>query len=111
MRVGRECHAGSGSGAGRLPGDHQSWRYCTSQGGGMEIARFDKNKFEEIRVSFDEWKGNRLLNLRVWFKHQPSGEWRPSNKGLAVPLHCVVDLHRAVAQAVEIMTSKSGVPE
>ncbi|EYD75011.1 hypothetical protein Rumeso_03435 [Rubellimicrobium mesophilum DSM 19309] len=39
-----------------------------------------KNSREELRVSLDEFKGHRLLNLRVWFEGD-DGQMRPGKQG------------------------------
>ncbi len=57
-----------------------------------------KNSREELRVSVDEFRGHRLLNLRVWFESD-DGTLRPGKQGLAVRLEMAGDLTRAIQEA------------
>ena len=47
------------------------------------IATIAKNSREELRVTLDEFRGYRLLKLRVWFK-AGDGEGRPDHSDLAL---------------------------
>ena len=57
-----------------------------------------KNSRKELRISVDEFRGHRLLNLRVWFESD-DGTMRPGKQGLAVRLQMVADLTRAIQEA------------
>ena len=56
-----------------------------------------KNAREEVRVSVDEFKGLRLLNLRVWFQGE-DGTMRPGKQGLAVRVELAEDLALAIRE-------------
>lgn len=56
-----------------------------------------KNAREEIRVSVDEFKGHRLVNLRVWFGDD--GEKRPGKQGIAFRLDLLPDIVSALQNA------------
>ena len=45
------------------------------------ISKFEKNSKEEVRVSVDEFRGRKLINIRVYYK-DPTGEWLPGKQGL-----------------------------
>ena len=47
------------------------------------FAVFRKNATEEVRVSLEDFKGHRLVNIRVWFTGD-DGEMRPGKQGLAL---------------------------
>lgn len=49
----------------------------------VEVARFEKNDREEVRVSIDNFHGKTLVNIRVFFR-SAEGEWRPGKQGLAL---------------------------
>ena len=67
------------------------------------ICTIPKNRTEEIRVSLDDFKGNQLVNLRVWFQNS-DGEMRPGKQGIAFKLALLPEvlaaLHRAEGGAV-----------
>jgi hypothetical protein len=59
-----------------------------------------KNSREELRVSLDEFKGHRLLNLRVWFEGD-DGQMRPGKQGVAVRLEMAADLADAIRKVTQ----------
>ena len=48
------------------------------------IKDIDKGKGEIIRVEISEFKGKKLLNLRVWYT-DANNEYKPTQKGIAIP--------------------------
>ena len=56
-----------------------------------------KNSREELRVSVDELRGHRLLNLRVWFEAE-DGTMRPGKQGLALRLELATELAHAIRE-------------
>ena len=48
------------------------------------IKDIDKGKGEIISVEISEFKGKKLLNLRVWYT-DANGEYKPTQKGIAIP--------------------------
>lgn len=65
---------------------------------GASIAAFRKNANEEVRVSLDDFKGHRLVNIRVWFAGD-DGEMRPGKQGLAIRLEQLPQLRDALTEA------------
>lgn len=43
----------------------------------------EKNKSEIIRISLDEYRGEKLVNVRVFIKDR-EGNWVPTKKGIAI---------------------------
>lgn len=62
---------------------------------GEVIARFEKNSREEVWVSVDDFRGRKIINIRVHYRSE-GGEWLPGRQGLAVG----VDRYRDLAEAV-----------
>ena len=62
------------------------------------IAEIQKNSAEVVRVSLDEFKGHRLVHLRVWYR-DPLGEYRPGKQGLALRVELLPDLRQALEEA------------
>lgn len=61
------------------------------------LATIRKNQREEVRVSVDEFKGRKLLNVRVWFEAE-AGEYRPGKQGIALRLDLVPELVAAIRE-------------
>lgn len=59
------------------------------------IAKFEKNSREEVWVSIDDFRGRRIINIRVHYRSD-TGDWLPGKQGLAVG----VDRYRDLAEAV-----------
>jgi hypothetical protein len=48
------------------------------------LYEFTKNSKERIRISFTEYKGMKLLEIRCYYQASDgSGEWKPSPKGIS----------------------------
>jgi len=61
------------------------------------IHEFMKNGEEKIIVSFNSYKGKRLINLRVYYESEDG--WRPTAKGLTVRRELIPDLKEAIDKA------------
>lgn len=66
----------------------------------QRIATIKKNALEEIRISLTEFNGYKLLNIRVWFKNDHRGEFRPGKAGLALRVELLPEFQQAIEQAV-----------
>lgn len=59
------------------------------------VYSFARNPLEEVRASVTVFKGKEYVDLRIYFKGD-DGEYRPSKKGLALPLEILPELEEAV---------------
>lgn len=48
------------------------------------IKDLDKGGGEVIRIEVSEYKGQKYLNVRVWYTDKNSGELKPTQKGVAI---------------------------
>jgi hypothetical protein len=62
---------------------------------GEVVAKFEKNSREEVWVSLDDFRGRKIINIRVFYRSE-SGEWMPGKQGLAVG----ADRYRDLADAI-----------
>ena len=46
------------------------------------IARIQKSRTAEIRVTRDCYEGREVVDIRVWFMEAASGLWKPSSRGV-----------------------------
>lgn len=63
-----------------------------------ELAAFKKNDREQVKILVSDFRGRRILNIRVFYVDQ-SGEWLPSKKGLALAVEKLPVLLAALHQA------------
>ena len=69
------------------------------------VAKFEKNKKEEIRVSVDTFHGRKLINIRVYYKDD-DGSMKPGKQGLALWTEQYKDLAGAVLELGQHLKSK-----
>ena len=50
----------------------------------IDTARIPKGKRAEMRISVGEWRGLRIVDVRLWFIPKAGGAWMPSRKGVSV---------------------------
>jgi hypothetical protein len=76
---------------------------------GELIVKFEKNSKEEVRVSVDEFRGRKIINLRVYYRTD-TGEWLPGKQGVALAIDRYRDLVDAVLQLGEWLESRGMLP-
>lgn len=59
------------------------------------IKTFEKNKFQEIRVSLTEFKGNDLIDIRTW-TNNPQGEKVATARGVSINVKLFPQLKEAI---------------
>jgi hypothetical protein len=67
------------------------------------VATFKKNKFQEIRVGVREFKGNDLVDIRIWTMTQGSEKMVPTAKGVSVNVNLFADLKKAIVQVEDVL--------
>lgn len=60
------------------------------------VHQFVKNATEEVRVSLTEFKGHKLIDVRIYFEPEDGGERRPTKKGITVDVSLYPELKRAL---------------
>jgi hypothetical protein len=75
---------------------------------GQIIADIEKNSREIIRVEVTEYQGRELINLRIWYHHF-DGEYKPTQKGVALDISKFAELKNSILKLEEyIAEHKSG---
>jgi len=69
------------------------------------VAQFEKNAKEEVRVSIDDFRGRKIINLRVYYKAD-GGHWLPGKQGLALGVDRYRDLADALVKLGEELEAK-----
>jgi hypothetical protein len=60
------------------------------------VKAFAKNRFQEVRVGISEFRGNNLINIRVWTKLRDSDEVVPTSKGISINVKLYPELKEAI---------------
>jgi fumarate hydratase class II len=61
------------------------------------VKTFEKNKFQEIRVSITQYQGNDLIDMRIWATDQSGRDKVPTAKGVSMNVKLFEHLKEAVA--------------
>ena len=73
------------------------------------VAQFEKNSKEEVRVSIDDFRGRKIINIRVYYRSE-SGQWLPGRQGLALGVDRYRDLAEAMLKVGEALQSQGLLP-
>ncbi len=67
------------------------------------VTTFKKNKFQEIRVGIREFKGNDLIDIRVWTMTQGSDEMVPTAKGVSFNVILLPELKKSITEVEKVL--------
>ncbi len=70
------------------------------------IHAFKKNETEEVRLCRRDYKGKSYLDLRLFFRSAGMNEFKPTRKGLTLPVELAPELERAF-QGVTLKTAEA----
>lgn len=60
------------------------------------VHQFPKNATEEVRASLTEYKGHKLIDLRIYYEPEEGGERRPTKKGVTIDVGLYPELKKAM---------------
>lgn len=66
------------------------------------IAQFEKNATEVVRVSITEFRGRKLIDLRVYYTDD-EGEYRPTRKGISISVDGYPEFRNAIARLDKVL--------
>jgi hypothetical protein len=77
--------------------------------GGQELARFEKNSCEDVRLNLHNFGCGRYVDIRCWSKIRPSDNApsNPTQNGFMLDESLLPDLRRAVDQAIVALRGKA----
>ncbi|MBU0571631.1 MAG: transcriptional regulator [Candidatus Omnitrophica bacterium] len=61
-----------------------------------DIASFEKNKYQDIRVRVSEYQGNDVIDIRVWTQPPQGDEKVPTGKGVNINVRLFSELKAAI---------------
>ncbi|MDE1921575.1 MAG: transcriptional coactivator p15/PC4 family protein [Candidatus Omnitrophica bacterium] len=67
------------------------------------VAVFPKNKFQEVHVGVREFKGNDLVDIRIWTVAQGADQMVPTAKGVSINVHLLPKLIEALTNTQKIL--------
>jgi len=70
------------------------------------IAQFEKNATEVIRFSLTEYRGRKLVDVRVYYSDD-EGQYRPTKKGVSLSVDRYVDFKRAMLALEKLLLDRN----
>jgi hypothetical protein len=69
------------------------------------IAQFEKNATEVVRVSLAEYRGHKLIDLRVYYS-DGEGQYRPTKKGVSLAVGLYGDFKKALHSLEKVLLER-----
>lgn len=66
----------------------------------IEVGAFRKADGAEVRVSVQDYKGRRVVDVRVWYLPRTGGDYLPTRKGITIDADKLPALVAALGKAV-----------
>ncbi|NLD47729.1 MAG: transcriptional coactivator p15 [Clostridiaceae bacterium] len=60
------------------------------------VGKLSKNNREEIQIKKVEKKGKKYIDIRVFWFDSASDDYKPSQKGVAIPYESLEDLKKVI---------------
>jgi len=70
------------------------------------ISKVTKHAREVVFLSLSEFKGHRLIDLRVHVPGDQEGDWVPTRKGVSLAVGLYPELKKALAQLEEALITQ-----
>lgn len=67
---------------------------------------FPRNERDQVRLSAGYYNNKLYLDLRIFFLHQESQEYRPTKKGITLGYECLPELKKAIACAEQAVAKE-----
>ena len=69
------------------------------------IAQFEKNATEVVHVSLTEYRGRKLVDVRIYYS-DAEGQYRPTKKGVSLSLEVYPDFKRAMLALEKVLLER-----
>ena len=70
------------------------------------VHQFAKNATEEVRASLTEYKGHKLIDLRIYYEPEDGGDRRPTKKGITIDVGLYPELKKAMVKVEKELIKK-----
>jgi hypothetical protein len=70
------------------------------------VFRFEKNSFEEVRISLTEFKGKELIDIRVYYQPEGEEDMRPTKKGITISPEKFPELQKGLLALENVLKQK-----
>lgn len=63
-----------------------------------DVAVFEKNKYQDVKIRISEYQGNDVIDIRIWTQPPQGEEKVPTGKGININVKLFPKLKEAVAK-------------
>ena len=76
----------------------------------MDIYEIKKNTMEKIRIALIEFKGHKLLDIRVYYDASETrdADFKPTKKGISIPIDLVREVKEGIDKALAEIEAETG---
>ena len=67
------------------------------------VTKFNKNNTEEVHVQITEYKGHKLIDLRVFYYPEGEEEPKPTKKGISISTELFPELKRSILEMEKVL--------
>jgi len=67
------------------------------------IAVLDRGPTQQIQIRLNEFKGKRYLDLRTYYLDENEEIYKPTRKGISIPVELFADLKEALAKVEAVI--------
>jgi hypothetical protein len=60
------------------------------------IYEFDRNSIEKVRILLEEFKGKKLIHIRIYEDYKDGKGYRPTTKGIAIDVSLTSELRKGI---------------
>ena len=75
------------------------------------LHQFPKNATEEVRASLTEYKGHKLIDLRIYYEPEDGEDRRPTKKGITIDVGLYPELKKAMLKIEQELLKQNLVEE
>lgn len=61
-----------------------------------DVAIFEKNKYQDVKVRISEYQGNNVIDIRIWTQPPQGDDKVPTGKGININVKLFAKLKEAV---------------
>lgn len=62
----------------------------------MIIYEFDRNSIEKVRISIEDFKGKRLIHIRIYEDYKDGQGFKPTKRGVSVDVSLAKELKKGI---------------
>ena len=72
-----------------------------------DVASFEKNKYQDVKVRISEYQGNDVIDIRIWTQPPQGTEKVPTGKGVNINVKLFPQLKAAVQKLEEELNASN----